>query len=150
MRTMRRCIPIAMLMSMLSWTNPAPAMAECERYAPNPPNEPTGIKGCEIYGEGIASMYSGPGVARNDCVWPWTGCTAIRITSLDTGISVDRIPQMYCDCYTGTADQRIVDLDPPTVAALGLDPALGLWRVRISPIGLPVSDVMLPDTAMSP
>ena len=31
----------------------------CERYTPVPPHEPTGIRGCVIYGEGIASRNAG-------------------------------------------------------------------------------------------
>lgn len=129
--------------------NPDLTEGACEYYTPNPPNEPTGVKGCEVYGEGFASQWGGPGVARNDCVYPWADCQPIRITSLDTGISVDVTPRMYCDCYTGTPEWRIVDLDPPTLAALGLDPSLGLHRVTVEPIGIPVADVALPDTAMA-
>jgi len=50
---------------------------------------------------------------------------------------------MFCDCYTGTRDQRLVDLDPVTLAALGLDPSKGLYPVRVTPVG-----GALPDTAM--
>jgi hypothetical protein len=143
---------LSLLLGLVVWLALAPgsAAAACEHYAPNPPNEPTGVKGCTVYGEGFASMWGGPGIARNDCVWPFTGCQPIRITSLDTGISVDRTPTMYGDLYTGTPEWRIVDLDPATVAELGLDPARGLWRVTVEPIGIAVADVALPDTAMQP
>ena len=40
------------------------------------------------------------------------------------------------------AHERIVDLDPSMVRALGLDPADGLWPVDVQPVG------GLPDTAM--
>lgn len=114
----------------------------CVRYDPVLPNEPTGIKGCVVYGEGVASRWQGPGVARNDCVYPWTSCQPVRVTSVDTGLSIIVIPTMYCDCFTGTADERIIDLGPTEVAALGLDPARGLYPVVVEPV-----DVQpLPDT----
>lgn len=100
---------------------------------------PTGVAGCVIYGTGIASHWAGPGIARNDCVFPWTDCTPITITSLDTGRSITVTPTMFGDLYTGTARQRIVDLDPAAVSALGLSWARGLYKVRVEPV--------LPDTS---
>lgn len=121
----------------------------CVTYAPNPPHEPSGVKGCERYGDGIASRYPGPGVARNDCVFPWTSCTPIVIIAADTGRSVTVTPTMFCDCYQRPGPNgesvRLVDLDPATVAALGLDWSTGLYRVHVAP-----AHQMLPDTAVAP
>jgi hypothetical protein len=127
---------------------PAPTAAECQRYEPVPPNEPTGIKGCEVYGPGTASMWGGPGIARNDCIYPWTDCQRIAITSLETGIVIVVTPTMYCDCWQGGngpngETARIVDLDPAAVAALGLDPSQGLFPVRVDPMS-----PLLPNTSM--
>jgi hypothetical protein len=127
---------------------PEPVGATCEYYTPAPPHEPTGVKGCEVYGEGTASRYAGPGVARNDCVYPWTSCQPIQITSLQTGITIVVTPTMYCDCYTGTSEQRIVDLDPGAVAALGLDWDRGLYPVSVEPASF--APMTLPDTAQEP
>jgi len=55
------------------------------RPEPITADTPTGIKGCVIYGEGIASMWGGPGVARNDCVWPWTACQPADVPHLVRG-----------------------------------------------------------------
>lgn len=104
-----------------------------------------------IYGEGVASQWQGPGVARNDCTWPWTACPRIRIESVDTGLSVEVSPTMWCMCWVGvTGPQgetaRIVDLDPATVAALGLDLGRGLHHVRVYPVAGPARD----DSAENP
>jgi hypothetical protein len=112
------------------------------RPEPITEHTPTGVAGCVVYGAGTASMWPGPGVARNDCTFPWDDCTPITITALSTGRSVTVTPTMFCDCYTGTPNQRIVDLDPATVAALGLDPSQGLWPVTVQPLRL------LPNTSM--
>lgn len=130
------------LAALITLARPLIVRAGCHPE-PITPDTPTGIAGCVIYGDGIASSWGGPGVARNDCLWPWTDCTPIRIRSLDTGRVIVRTPLMFGDLYTGTPDQRIVDLDPASVRALGLDPARGLWPVHVTPA------VGLPDTAVS-
>lgn len=91
------------------------------------------------YGEGIASTWQGPGVATNSCTWPWTDCTPIRITVIETGAWIEVRPTMFCHCWTGVTGpngetQRLVDLDPNTVTALGL-PGPGLYEVRVDPAG---------------
>lgn len=107
---------------------------------------PTGIAGCTVYGQGTASMWGGPGAARNDCVFPWDDCQTIAVRSLDTGLQIVVTPTMFGDLYTGTPRERIVDLDPSMVAALGLDPADGLWDVEVWPVDKHTG-LLLPDTA---
>lgn len=52
--------------------------------------------------------------------------------------------------YTGTPDERIVDLDAATLAALGLDPSQGLFPVVVEPVaGSLDPPPVLPDTAMA-
>jgi hypothetical protein len=105
---------------------------------------PTGIARCAVYGEGIASEWSGPGIARNDCLYPWTHCQTIAIQSLTTGLTIIVTPRMFGDLYTGTPRQRIVDLDPAAVRALGLDESAGLWPVRVTAVD---ASTGLPDTS---
>lgn len=121
-----------------------PVHAACRMTAKEWYN-PTGWEGCTVYGDGIASRYAGPGVARNDCTWPWRRCTPIRITSFQTGLSIIVRPRMFCDCYTRTRRQRLVDLDPAAVRALGLAWADGLYPVSVEPVD-PATG--LPDTAL--
>lgn len=87
-------------------------------------------------GTGIASMWQGPGAATHDCVYPWTSCATRAVQSLETGVTIIVTPTMYCDCYVGRTGpngetERLIDLDPGQVRALGLDPADGLWGVRV-------------------
>jgi len=110
-------------------------------------NTPTGIAGCEVWGEGIASWYGpGNGVAMNFCTWTWRhthGCGMVEVTSLETGVVVVVPVVDYCDCYTGTVRQRIVDLQWGVVATLRLPKSQGLYPVIVTR----PNDV-LPDTAM--
>lgn len=123
----------------------------CHRVEVVPDTQPSGWAGCEVYGHGIASRWSGPGVARNDCEWPWTACVPIRITADETGRAVVVTPTMFCDCRVGLdwgETTRIVDLDPATVAALGLPMDNGLYPVTVEPVQGPaiVAPQVLPDT----
>lgn len=98
-------------------------------------NTPTGVAGCLRFGEGIASHYGpGNGVAMNFCTWVYrheVGCGTVQITSLDNGNSV-RVPVIdFCDCYTGTVHERIIDLQWGVLDALGLERSRGLYPVRV-------------------
>ncbi len=110
---------------------------ECE---PEPASQwaPAGWKCPPAFGIGDASRYPGPGVAVNSCVFPWDACPPIAITSMQTGITVVVIPSMWCHCYVNAPGPqgetaRLVDLDPATVAALGLHWEDGMYRVSVEP-----------------
>lgn len=109
---------------------------------------PTGIAGCQVWGTGTASHYGpGTGVARNACTWAvrhHKGCGRVLIRSLETGRATIARVVDFCDCYTGTPDERIIDLQYGVLDALGLDPARGLYRVTVRPY----QPWLLPDTAI--
>ena len=57
---------------------------------------------------------------------------------------------MFCDCYTGTgANERLVDLDPSALKALGLWEvrSQGLFAVSVQPVKADTT-TLLPDTRM--
>lgn len=125
-------------------------------------NTPTGISGCEVWGEGIGSHYGpGNGVAMNFCTWERRhneGCGLVTITSMESGRSATVPVVDFCDCYTGTGDQRVVDMQYGVLAALGLDRSQGLYRVNVEPTNYapervaasaPVVPIALPDTAVN-
>ncbi len=118
------------------------------------------VRGAEPGVSGIASTWAGPGAATHDCVWPWKNCASRAVQSLDTGLVILVTPTMYCDCFVGRVGpngetERLIDLDPSMVRALGLDPAVGLWRVTVWPFDPataidytpPDQDIGIPDTA---
>ena len=152
----RRTANLLVLLAFLALAGTAHASDDGCRPEPVTPNTPTGIAGCERAGEGIASHYGpGDGVAMNFCTWQRRhsiGCGFVTITAVDTGLTVTVPVVDYCDCFTGTADERIVDLQYGVVAALGLDVGRGLYPVVVTHQfpATPAPFVLLPDTAVAP
>lgn len=140
---------LAALVLLLALATPAAAGDEGCYPVPVTPNTPTGIAGCLRSGDGIASWYgAGTGGAMNFCTWAVrhdTGCGFALVTSRDTGKAVVVPIIDFCDCFTGTADERIIDLQTGVLPLLGLDPARGLYPVTVEPYG--GDPPTLPDTA---
>ena len=145
MQSLIAALTAAAIILLGSLALPTPTAAACRQTQKEWYN-PSGWEGCLIFGTGLASQWQGPGVARNSCTYPWTNCTTIRITSLETGREIVVTPQMFCDCYTNTDNQRLVDLGPAAMAALGLDPNKGLHPVTVEP----ATAISLPNTSMKP
>lgn len=103
---------------------------------------------------GTASWFGpGDGVATQWCTWTLRhteGCGLLAVQSHRTGITVIAPVIDWCQCYRGTSQERIVDLQWSVVDALGLDRADGLYAVTTWRVGsnrLPVM-AQLPNTAM--
>jgi hypothetical protein len=103
---------------------------------------------------GVASWYGpGTGVAMPFCTWTLrhtAGCGSVRIQSHDTGLVVTAPVVDWCQCYVGTPDERLVDLQWGVVDALGLDREAGLYDVTLWVVAAGRSLVpapQLPDTA---
>jgi hypothetical protein len=105
-----------------------------------------------VHGEsqtGIASWYGpGNGVASQWCTWTLrhqSGCGTAKITSLETGITTYAPVIDWCQCYRGTAQERIIDLQWGVVESLGLPISQGLYPVRVEWL---TATTEIPDTAM--
>lgn len=70
----------------------------------------------------------------NFCTWVYrheNGCGFVTVQSIGTGVSVVVPVIDFCDCYTGTNNERIVDLQWSVVDGLGLDRSKGLYEVEV-------------------
>ena len=134
---------VFMLVVSVSAVNGGDETCRPERVTPE---TPSGIAGCTLDGPtaGKASTWSGRTAAAQWCVYPWTDCGSVRVTSHATGLTIVAPVGMFCDCWW-TSDRRLVDLTRAQVLALGLDPADGLFAVTVEVLGSPTP--MLPDTS---
>ena len=146
------CLGIVLALAALVWLFGLAGDAGACESTPITANTPTGIAGCERQGDGIASHYGpGHGVAMNFCTWAVrhsSGCGEVTIRSHHTGLTVTVPVVDFCDCYTGTPRERIVDLQYGVVEALGLDTMNGLYPVTVWRTGAAAQPATLPDTAM--
>ena len=131
------------------------ATARAGGCEPEPASQwaPAGYVCDQQYGVGTASTWSGPGAATNGCshaIRDSVGCEPIAIRSLDTGLVVVTTPVEWCMCWVGVTGpngetERLVDLSPDLVAALGL-PGPGLYAVEVTWVREGESAMTLPDT----
>lgn len=150
---MGRAIVLAALLAICA-TSVYAGDPECE---PEPASvwAPAGYVCEPHYGIGTASTWDGPGAATNGCSWEVrhsVGCPLIAIRSLDTGLVVITRPVEWCMCWVGVRGplgetERLVDLSPDLVAALGL-PGPGLYDVEVRPFREGIGSAGLPDTAL--
>lgn len=89
----------------------------------------------------------------NFCTWTWRhthGCGAVLITSAQTGRRVIAPVVDFCDCYTGTGQERIVDLQTGVLADLGLSRSAGIYTVTVEPAQLAPKPVSKPGPKLTP
>lgn len=70
----------------------------------------------------------------NFCTWTYRhtyGCGYVTVRSLQSGLSVTVPVIDFCDCYTTTPNERIIDLQYDVVRALGLNTSQGLYEVEV-------------------
>jgi hypothetical protein len=80
---------------------------------------------------GTASWWAsfGPGIYA--ALPGYVAGTRVTIRVWSGELHVDAPVITSCQCFVGTPDERIVDLSPGILAALGLDPGRGLYPVAI-------------------
>lgn len=105
-----------------------------------PPRQPKGEIGDAVVG-GRASWYcctrgydsddlvaaAGPSLRTGN----WRG-RVVRVCSDDTGRCVRLTLVDFCGCYNGTRRERVIDLHPGVVHALGLNLSQGVYRVTVT------------------
>lgn len=72
------------------------------------------------FGPGIYAALPGYVAGTHVTIRVWSG-----------ELHVDAKVITSCQCFVGTPDERIVDLSPGILRALGLDPGRGLYPVAI-------------------
>ncbi len=80
---------------------------------------------------GVASWWAsfGPGIYA--ALPGYVAGTRVRIRVWSGELYVDTPVITSCGCFVGTPQERIVDLSPGILRALGLDPSRGLYPVAI-------------------
>lgn len=86
------------------------------------------------------------------CTWTLRytqGCGSVRILA-ENGREATVPVIDYCQCYVGTPQERVIDLQPGTLELLGLDPNQGLYRVTVWTDAASAPPITIPNTAAKP
>lgn len=125
--------PITASDRVLARANEAPTGSPLVLVAPSVrrPNVAAGVTEPRAGITGTASWWAsfGPGIYA--ALPGYVAGTHVTIRVWSGELHVDAPVITSCGCFVGTPDERIVDLSPGMLAALGLDPAAGLYPVTI-------------------
>jgi hypothetical protein len=114
-----------------SGASPSPSVAA----SPRPPNRemtrPMRLADAAVTTTGVASWWAsfGPGIYA--ALPGYVAGTRVTIRVWSGKLHVDAPVITSCGCFVGTPQERIVDLSPGILVALGLDPAKGLYPVSV-------------------
>jgi hypothetical protein len=125
--------PITASDRVLARANEAPTGSPLVQVAPSVrrPNVAAGITEPRAGITGTASWWAsfGPGIYA--ALPGYVAGTHVTIRVWSGKLHVDAPVITSCQCLVGTPDERIVDVSPGILAALGLDPGRGLYPVAI-------------------
>ena len=111
-------------------TRPLPASREASRTGPTEKASAATVSQSRAV-SGVASWWAsfGPGVYAALPGYVVGTHVTVRVCSGSRCVLAPVVTS--CGCYIGTPDERIVDVSPGILAALGLDPAAGIYPITV-------------------